>query len=68
MLKVRIKVLRGFNELGVLEGDLDESKLPMHKNDETEPSRCVEILKGHLVQMENHANAGPLRLHLEIVE
>jgi len=66
MLKVSIKVLRGFNELGTLTGELDETKLPMHKPDEASDQPCIDALKGHLVRMENAANAGPLRLHLSV--
>lgn len=68
MLKVRVKVLRGFAELGELVGELDETKLPMHQEGEAQPEKCLETLKGHLVRMENAANGGPLRLHLGVEE
>ena len=68
MLNVTIHVLRGFNELGTLTGQLDETKLPMHKPDEASDQPCIDALKAHLLNMETHANAGSLRLHVDITQ
>jgi len=66
MLNVKVTVLRGFKVLGTLSGQLDENQLPMHEQGETDPSKCVEALKGHLVKMEAAAGNGPLRMHVDL--